>query len=59
MNWLEIYNWFFWILCVVSFILRKQSPFKQIWNVYKWIFIALFVVLFANYAKDKIKEWLN
>lgn len=59
MNFFDWYNWFFWILFVVSFLLRGIPPFKQIWWVFKWLLIMLFVMLFANYAKDSIKKWWN
>lgn len=55
----DAWFWIFWITCAVSFLFRSMPPFTQIWNIYKFIFLTLFAVLFANYAKKSVKDWWN
>lgn len=47
------------VIGVVAFIFRKLPFFGAIWWIYKWFFIAFFVVLFVDKAKDGVKEWWN
>ena len=44
---------------IVSYILRAIPPFKHIWWIYKWFFIALFIALAADRVKDEVKDWWN
>jgi len=47
-----------WGSILVIFLLRNQFALcKVLWYVIKVFFITLFVMLFANYAKDSIKKW--
>jgi uncharacterized membrane protein YczE len=47
-----------WGIILVIFLLRNQFVLcKMLWYVIKVFFITLFVMLFANYAKDSIKKW--
>jgi hypothetical protein len=53
----DAYFYIFWILFVVSYLLRSLPIFKQIWWFYKWTLVILFVILTANYVKKEVKEW--
>jgi len=47
-----------WILIGILYIFRNSHPtLKTIWYYVRLFFIILFATLFANYAKDKIKDW--
>lgn len=54
-----VYNWIFWIVIVISYILKDISPFKQIWNIFKVMVFTIFIILFANFTKKSVKEWWN
>lgn len=43
----------------ISSKMKGNSFLQAIWKVVKVFFIALFLILGANYTKDKIKEWWN
>jgi len=54
----EIQSLIAWGIIFVLYLLRNTHPiFGGIWYVIKWFFIILLATLFANYAKDKVKEW--
>ena len=52
-----------WIVlgCVgVVYLLRNVHwVFKFIWAIISLVLTAIFIVIFANYAKDTIKKWWN
>jgi hypothetical protein len=54
----EIEGLCWWIAIGLLYLLRNTNPlFKKMWYVVRMFFIVLLVTLFANFAKDRIKEW--
>ena len=54
-----VYDVFFWVVIIISYFLRDIPPFKQIWNIFKFILVVMLVVLGMNCAKKGVKEWWN
>jgi len=54
------YSLLAWGAIGLLYLLRNTNPlFKGIWYVVRLFFIVLLATLFANYAKDKVKDWWN
>jgi hypothetical protein len=45
------------ILIIISFFLRGIPVFGWLWSIFKWIFIAWFVILGVDMAKKSLKNW--
>ena len=54
-----VYDVFFWVVVIISYFFRDTPPFKQIWNIFKFILVIMFVALGVNFAKKSLKEWWN
>jgi len=52
-----LYNIFFWVVIILSYFFRDISPFKQIWSIFKFVLLIMFVTLGVNFAKKNFKEW--
>jgi len=52
-----IIPWSFFILAVVSYILRSIFPFNYIWTFFKLIIIFLIAGYAINMAKKSVKSW--
>jgi len=53
----DVFYFFLVILIVVSFLLQKLPIFGGIWNFFKVIFVAWFVILGIDMAKKSLKNW--
>jgi hypothetical protein len=56
----EIEGLFYWLAIGLLYLLRNTHPiFKTAWKYTRLLLLTLLVILTANYAKDKIKDWWN
>ena len=49
--WLLIFTLVIWLL--------RKTPLGFLWKVWSIFFVALFIVLGVNFAKDELKKWWN
>lgn len=52
----QLYAFLITIVIFVIYLLRN-TPLGFLWKIVQLFLIVLFATLFANYAKDKIKDW--
>jgi hypothetical protein len=56
----EVKGLIYWAMIGLLYLLRNTHPiFKVTWKYTRLLLLTLLIILSANYAKNKIKDWWN